>query len=521
MEPQWKNAMAGTIFFWSAGAVLSLLSLPILIIIALIIHLQYRIRKFAHIPSPKMKPHWSSYIFGHANQMDKVRTGEETIHERTLIWIRETGPVMVVHVISRSMILFATKESVKEFVTSGRHFKTPAVYQKLHTVLAERFLGNGLVVEHTDHIWAARRNLFNPAFHRSYLRLSMDQFNRSTNDLIRHMARKADGKTRVRMLDELSKVTMDVIAKVGFNFDCGSFTNEHSEFNGAVKTALKGYSFFLRNPWQKYSFKAETIAHKKKVQSSIKLLRQTGEQIVKDRIENMKKGETGSPNDILSYILKATNGLTDKSFGMTEVVDEFVTFFVAGMETSANTLSTVFLHLHQNKDVMERLQQEVKTVIGERTSIKFEDLGKLEYMGAVIKETLRATPPIGGTGRVSSNDVVVNGYLIPKGSEVIITVCIENMEEYFPDPNDFKPERFLQQTIEANTWVPFMVGPRSCIGQQFAMMEMKVILARLLQTFNFEWLPEQSTKITEETTMKLADGALHYIRLLDGVTVDE
>lgn len=52
-------------------------------------------------------------------------------------------------------------------------------------------------------------------------------------------------------------------------------------------------------------------------------------------------------------------------------------------------------------------------------------------------------------------------------------------------------------------------------------MEMKVILARLLQTFNFEWLPEQSTKITEETTMKLADGALHYIRLLDGVTVDE
>lgn len=66
------------------------------------------------------------------------------------------------------------------------------------------------------------------------------------------------------------------------------------------------------------------------MQSSIKLLRQTGEQIVKDRIENMKKGETGSPNDILSYILKATNGLTDKYFGMTEVVDEFVTFFVAG-----------------------------------------------------------------------------------------------------------------------------------------------------------------------------------------------
>ncbi|PIK62476.1 putative cholesterol 24-hydroxylase isoform X3 [Apostichopus japonicus] len=375
-----------------------------------------------------MKPHWSSYIFGHANQMDKVRTGEETMDERTLIWIRETGPVMVVHVFSRSMILFATKESVKEFVTSGRHFKTPAVYQKLHTVLAERFLGNGLVVEHTDHIWAARRNLFNPAFHRSYLRLSMDQFNCSTNDLIRHMARKADGKTTVRMLDELSKVTMDVIAKVGFNFDCGSFTNEHSEFNGAVKTALKGYSFFLRNPLQK-------------------LLRQTGEQIVKDRIENMKKGETGSPNDILSYILKATNGLTDKSFGMTEVVDEFVTFFVAGMETSANTLSTVFMHLHQNKDVMERLQQEVKTVIGERTSIKFEDLGKLEYMGAVIKETLRASPPIGGTGRVSSNDVVVNGYLIPKGSEVIITICIEKMEEYFPDPNNFNPERFLQQTI--------------------------------------------------------------------------
>lgn len=79
-----------------------------------------------------------------------------------------------------------------------------------------------------------------------------------------------------------------------------------------------------------YSLDADIAALRKKVQSSIRLLRQTGEQVVKERIESMKNGEEDGPNDIISYVLKATNGLTNKSLGMKEVVDEFVTFFVAG-----------------------------------------------------------------------------------------------------------------------------------------------------------------------------------------------
>lgn len=511
--------MTSAVVFWITGSLLLLVSIPFITIVSLIAHLQYRVRKYGHLPSPKMLPHWSSYIFGHANQLDKLRRGEQSMRDLTLSWVSETGPVFVVHLFQKTMVTFLTKESVKEFVASGNHYKAPSIYKQLHSIVEERFMGRGLVTEYDEAAWGPRRNLFNPAFHRSYLKLSMDQFNKSTDLLLQRLAEKADGKTEVRMLDEISRLTMDIIAKVGFGYDCESLTKECSAFNEAITCALKAMSYFEKNPWKKISPLPEDVQKRREVRSAIKFLRTVGKEVVEKRIQSMMKSEEG-PNDILSYILKATNGLkNNSSYGMLEVMDEFATFFVAGMETNANTLSSLLMLVSRNEEVMVRLKEEVHKTLKGRTNVEFEDLAKLEYMAATIKEVLRLNPPTGGTVRLASYDVECNGHLVPKGSMVVVSLGMGRLEEYFPEPLKFKPERFLDNSVEPHTWIPFMVGPRSCLGQQFAMMEMKVIMAKLLQTFDLQWVPGQSYDIVEETTMKPKDGALHYLTLLNGHVV--
>lgn len=441
------------------------------------------------------------------------------MRDLTLSWVSETGPVFVVHLFQKTMVTFLTKESVKEFVASGNHYKAPSIYKQLHSIVEERFMGRGLVTEYDEAAWGPRRNLFNPAFHRSYLKLSMDQFNKSTDLLLQRLAEKADGKTEVRMLDEISRLTMDIIAKVGFGYDCESLTKECSAFNEAITCALKAMSYFEKNPWKKISPLPEDVQKRREVRSAIKFLRTVGKEVVEKRIQSMMKNEEG-PNDILSYILKATNGLkNNSSYGMLEVMDEFATFFVAGMETNANTLSSLLMLVSRNEEVMVRLKEEVHETLKGRTNVEFEDLAKLEYMAATIKEVLRLNPPTGGTVRLASYDVECNGHTVPKGSMVVVSLGMGRLEEYFPEPLKFKPERFLDNSVEPHTWIPFMVGPRSCLGQQFAMMEMKVIMAKLLQTFDLRWVPGQSYDIVEETTMKPKDGALHYLTLLNGHVV--
>ncbi|KAJ8044383.1 Cholesterol 24-hydroxylase [Holothuria leucospilota] len=414
-----------------------------------------------------------------------------------------------------------TKEAVKEFLIYGSHSKPEFLYRQVHSVLGERFMGSGLVTEHISSLWEAKRSLFNPAFHRSYLKLSMETFNNSTEASMKRLKRMADGKTKVQMLDEFSRLTLDIIAKVGFGFDCESLTKERSKFNDAVTCSLNGCMYFERNFWQKYSLIPEVSTRRKQVKSAIRFLRDFGREIVTKRIQKMNE-EKDDRHDILSYILKATNGLKDSSFGMTGVLDEFITFFVAGMETSSVTLTSILFHLSRSEETVKRLKAEVKEVLQDRTFVEYEDLAKLEYLNAVfyflkqvIKETLRMTPPASATARQCNYDVEVSGYVVPKGCTVAVPFAMGRREEFFSDPLTFKPERFYRTMIEPHTFVPFAVGPRSCIGQQFALMEMKVIMARLLQTFDLRWVPDQSTDFIEEMTAKLKDGGLHYLTICD------
>ncbi|CAJ0923274.1 unnamed protein product [Ranitomeya imitator] len=244
--------------------------------------------------------------------------------------------------------------------------------------------------------------------------------------------------------------------------------------------------------WKKRNFVKE-------VQESVRLLRKTGKECIEKRKKAIQDGEE-IPMDILTQILKG-----------------------AGHETTANQLSFTVMELARSPEILEKAQAEVDEVIGARRDIEYDDIGKLQYLNQVVyddfryfvlKETLRLYPTAPGTSRALEEDYVIEGLKIPpKATLSFNSYIMGRMERFFPDPLVFNPDRFHPDAPKPYfSYFPFSLGPRSCIGQVFAQMEAKVVMAKLLQRFQFELVEGQTLRIMDSGTLRPMEGVLCRLR---------
>jgi cytochrome P450 len=198
-------------------------------------------------------------------------------------------------------------------------------------------------------------------------------------------------------------------------------------------------------------------------------------------------------NDFLSILLN-TRGEDGSRMSDQQVMDEAVTLFGAGHETTATALTWAWYLLTQNPAVYSRLQQEVDTVLQGR-SPTYADLANLPYALQVFKETMRFYPPAYAISRVALHDIDLDGYVVRKNQTVgVCPYTMHRRSDYFPDPERFDPERFTpenEKRLPRYAYFPFGAGPRICIGNHFAMMEGHLLLATLVQRVTFELVPGQ------------------------------
>jgi cytochrome P450 len=178
--------------------------------------------------------------------------------------------------------------------------------------------------------------------------------------------------------------------------------------------------------------------------------------------------------DILSLLLQATDE-DGNPMGDRELRDELMTLLVAGHETTANSLSWALERLIRHPDALQRLQDEVRA--GE-TDV---------WMDAVCRETLRLCPVISIVVRELQQDVEIAGHRVPKGARVVPCIhLVHRRPDIYPDPDAFKPERWLDQTPGTYTWIPFGGGVRRCLGASFALFEMKTILGEIVRSMDLQ-----------------------------------
>jgi cytochrome P450 family 135 len=172
-------------------------------------------------------------------------------------------------------------------------------------------------------------------------------------------------------------------------------------------------------------------------------------------------------DDILALFVQARDPdgepLSDE-----ELLDQIITLLLAGHETTTTGLAWAFERLVRHPAVLERLEGESRT-------------GDDSYLDAVVNETLRVRPVIDGVWRKLTAPAVVAGHRLPAGTLVFPAIALVQTSRAFPDPEEFRPERFLDGSPAPYTFIPFGGGPRRCIGASFAIMEMKSVLRTVLQ----------------------------------------
>jgi cytochrome P450 len=192
-----------------------------------------------------------------------------------------------------------------------------------------------------------------------------------------------------------------------------------------------------------------------------------------------------------------------------ELRDEAVSLFLAGYETTSVAMSWALHFMTQQPEIRERLQQEVETVLGERTPTMM-DLRKLTYARNIMQESMRLYPPAYWIPRTAIEDDVIDGYRIPAGKMVaVMSQTIHRHPEQWENPHAFDPDRFLPERSEGRhklAWIPFGAGQRLCVGREFAMMEGPFILARMMQRYRPVAVPDRVAQMHIGITIRTRDG---------------
>jgi cytochrome P450 len=188
---------------------------------------------------------------------------------------------------------------------------------------------------------------------------------------------------------------------------------------------------------------------------------------------------------MLSMLLAARDE-DGSALGEDELVGHVEVIFAAGHETSTNALAWTLLLLSQHPDVLRDVEDELDGVLrGSAPSV--DDLAKLPLLDGVVKESMRVLPPVPIHPRIVAEDTELAGHRMPAGSEVWLSIFhMHHDAAVFSEPHRFRPRRWESAKPTVYEYNPFSAGPRMCIGASFATMEIKIVLATMLQRFRFE-----------------------------------
>ncbi len=215
-------------------------------------------------------------------------------------------------------------------------------------------------------------------------------------------------------------------------------------------------------------------------------------QLIYEEIKQRRSNNAFLENDVLSCLLTAQDEnnqfMTDK-----EVYDAIIALIFAGFETTAAALSWMLYWVHRTPGVREKLLQELKS-LGNNAELS-EVIG-LSYLEAVCKETLRINPPATGTfARKVKKPINIGRYYLESGTEINVSIYLAHRrKEVYSQPNEFKPERFLDRQFSYYEYLPFGGGPCRCLGANLAQLQMKIVLATIIQNFELELLDSKFLK---------------------------
>ncbi|MGJ8683688.1 MAG: cytochrome P450 [Nonlabens sp.] len=375
------------------------------------------------------------------------------------------------------MIHFTCDEKITQHILQ----KNQKNYHKstLQTEDLGKYIGHGLLTENGEK-WRANRKLIQPAFYKKSINNFMD-----TMDVVitEELDRIQPGKvTDVYAI--FNDLAFKVVARSLFDFaDIENLEQKISRLQEITEQAQKMLIKELRIPWMKWYFDREWLSGTNSVPHALSLIDEARE-LLRTIINNRRNSEN-EPGDLLDMLLHSTyedgSHMEDD-----QLVDEILVLFIAGHETTANALSFAAQLLAHHPETIQQAREDISKANHEETLMN--QLMAMPYIKQCVEETLRLYPPAYVTDRVALEADECEDIAIEKESIWLVSFYeMHRRKDLWENPEAFDPSRFEPQKAKAyrDFYFPFGAGPRMCVGNNFAMMEMMLVIRRIVERFEF------------------------------------
>ncbi|XP_060071023.1 cytochrome P450 4F1-like [Ylistrum balloti] len=377
------------------------------------------------------------------------------------------------------------------------------------------WIGDGLLMSDGKK-WERNRRLLTPAFHFDVLKPYVGVFNDVCNIFLEKAEKATSGGKSVEMYELVGLATLDIIMRCSVSYD-GKVQDQgfkHPYVNAIRRLTILSQER-LMSPLLWYSVPFYLSPTGREYAKLTQYVHDFDEKIISERRKSLAADSSVLKKrhlDLLDIMLTAKDehgiGLTDR-----EVRDEVDTFLFEGQETPNSAVSWAIYALAKYPKEQEKVYEEVTRVLGDRQNVEWDDTKEFTRMSLFIKETLRMFPPVPFLVRVTTAEMDIDGVTIPVNTEINVMIFVMNhLEEVWDQPLEFRPDRFAgESNRDPYSYVPFAAGPRNCIGQVFALTEMKVMLARIVQRFRILPEPNHVPRTQKEFVTRAQNGI--YIKL--------
>ncbi|KAF5277796.1 hypothetical protein FQR65_LT03776 [Abscondita terminalis] len=384
------------------------------------------------------------------------------------------------------VLALADPKSIEFFLTSNTILTKNFTYE-----FFEPWLGKGLLTSDGMR-WKKHRKLLTPAFHFQILERFIDVFDSQSNILLKKLERVKDEE--VDIYPYITLHALDVICEATMNTSLNAQSNPTSNYVRSVKEMCRitlERTITLKMFDICYKFSRDYQKEKKAVgilhALSNSVIKKRREELVNQQPINLEDKESKKRVPFLDLLLTSTvdgQPLTNEA-----VREEVDTFLFEGHDTTTSGISFTLYLLSKHQEVQDRVFEEITEIFGDEETLQlsYENLQKTKYLEQVVKEALRMYPSVPLISRLVTEDVVYDGQVIPKGVVLILFLYqLHRDASLFTNPDEFDPERFNPENSKNMTvysYVPFSAGPRNCIGQKFAMLELKGTVIKILHKF--------------------------------------
>ncbi|EDV50308.2 uncharacterized protein Dere_GG14513 [Drosophila erecta] len=440
--------------------------------------------------------------------------GVQALHlgaENIIGWVGEKfdqyGKTFRFWILGESLIYTKDLKYFETILSSTTLLEKGQLYQYLRP-----FLNDGLLVS-TGRKWHARRKIFTQAFHFKVLEHYVEIMDRNSAVMVDNLRKVADGKSVVDMLKYVSLAALDVITEAAMGVQVNAQKDPDFPYVKALKSVVyiqpdRMFRFSRRYNWL---FPLAAPLLHRQLLSDIRVMHDFTDKVISERRETVRRAiadgtyrplslgddEIGSKSQMALLDILLQSSINNQPLSDADIREEVDTFMFEGDDTTSSGVSHALYAIARHPEVQQRIYEELQRVLGPDPSapVTQAQLQDLKYLDCVIKETMRLYPPVPAIGRHAQQELKIGNKTIPANTSIYLVLYFAHRDpDYFPDPLSFKPERFLEGSEQGHdtfAYVPFSAGPKNCIGQKFAVLEMKALISKVLRFYELLPLGEE------------------------------